>query len=216
MLLHVREYHRPHELPEALALLARPGIQTAPLAGGTTLVGEGSPEVEALVDLQDLGLDHWYQDPAGLYLGAMVRLETLVQAVGSYLPPMARAIGQAARNPMSDGTGIGEELWLLADTARELASPNLRNQATLGGVLASAPGNWLLLGALVALDAVVEAYNPSSSVVPQVPIQDHPARPALPNSQSLADPRTGAISNLQSLISNPSSTGSNNDDFHAS
>ena len=62
MLLNLREYYRPTETGEtdglalALELLARPNIRTVPLAGGDTLIGSGDPAIEAVVDLQALGL----------------------------------------------------------------------------------------------------------------------------------------------------------------
>ena len=64
MLLNLREYHRisPQEpqqaaLDHALALLARRNIHTVPLAGGSSLVGSSDPAIEAVVDLQGLGLE---------------------------------------------------------------------------------------------------------------------------------------------------------------
>jgi len=57
-MLDVKEYHRPHELADALRLLQRQDVRTVPLAGGTGLVGRGGPGVEAVVDLLELGLDY--------------------------------------------------------------------------------------------------------------------------------------------------------------
>ena len=50
------EYYRPQSLEEALELLARPGLTTVPLGGGT-VVNQPSPEPVAVVDLQALGLN---------------------------------------------------------------------------------------------------------------------------------------------------------------
>ena len=67
MLLNLREYHRPGEdaqpgrqrerLDQALALLARPHLRTVALAGGGALLGSSDPSIDAVVDLQGLGLD---------------------------------------------------------------------------------------------------------------------------------------------------------------
>jgi hypothetical protein len=78
MLLNVREYHRisPQEpqrvaLDQALALLARHDIHTVLLAGGDSLVGSADPAVEAVVDLQGLGLEAIRLEEDGLHIGAM-------------------------------------------------------------------------------------------------------------------------------------------------
>ena len=69
MLLNLREYHRPAEageqdgLAQALDLLARPQIRTVPLAGGNGLIASGDPTIEAVVDLQALGLTEISLDP---------------------------------------------------------------------------------------------------------------------------------------------------------
>ena len=58
MLRELRTYHRPKELREALALLGNAQVKTAPLAGGSELLGRQDTEIEAIVDLQDLPLDY--------------------------------------------------------------------------------------------------------------------------------------------------------------
>ena len=50
----VREYHQPETVAETLDLLARSGVVSVPLAGGTTLVSrlvQADNEVEAIIDL---------------------------------------------------------------------------------------------------------------------------------------------------------------------
>ena len=56
MLLNVTEYYRPESIAEAIRLLARPGVKTAPLAGGTLLTGQRDDALQAVVDLRALGL----------------------------------------------------------------------------------------------------------------------------------------------------------------
>src|SRR5690606_41271983 len=82
MLYNLREYHRPRDLDEALRLLQRPEIRTVPLAGGTDLVGQRNPDVEAVVDLSELGLDTTHTEDGVPRLGAMARLATIVQQLG--------------------------------------------------------------------------------------------------------------------------------------
>ena len=92
MLLNLRQYFRPSDdgpedgLAQALELLARPDVRTVPLAGGDTLVGSSDPSVEAVVDLQALGLNELSLDPnlGALSAKAMVtraRLAALEQLV---------------------------------------------------------------------------------------------------------------------------------------
>src|SRR4051812_18752482 len=78
MLYNLREYHRPTEIAEALRLLQRTDIRTVPIGGGTTVIGEGTPEIEAVVDLSELGLDTIKRESNLLHLGATVCLQSLV------------------------------------------------------------------------------------------------------------------------------------------
>ena len=75
MLLNLREYQRPaagsggaeqrEALERALVLLARHETRTVPLAGGDNLVASADRSIEAVVDLQGLGLDSILLEPAG-------------------------------------------------------------------------------------------------------------------------------------------------------
>lgn len=124
-------YYRPQSVAEALALLAQP--HTVPLAGGTRLLAAEAGLSEAVVDLQDLGLDALHERDGQLTVGAMVTLASLARA----LPAQAEATG-------------------LLQTAIKRAGPNTyRNAATLGGVTASRLADSELLAALLVLEAVV-------------------------------------------------------------
>jgi CO/xanthine dehydrogenase FAD-binding subunit len=131
MLYNLREYHRPTDLGEALRLLRRQDVHTLPLAGGTAIVGQGGAQVEAVVDLSALGLDFLKREGRTVRLGAMVRLQAMVEGLGD----------------VADG--------LLADTARRMAGWHIRNTATLGGMLAGGDIHSPLSVALAALDAQV-------------------------------------------------------------
>lgn len=133
----LREYYRPTDLGEAKKLLGRKNIRTIPLAGGVAVVGEASPDVEAVVDLDGLGLD-FIEDEGGLLrIGAMVRLQTIVEKLSDH----------------DDG--------LLADSARRTAGWHIRNSATVGGTLAGGDSHAPFSVALAALGARVTLDNHS-------------------------------------------------------
>jgi CO/xanthine dehydrogenase FAD-binding subunit len=135
VLYNLREYHRPEHLDEAVRLLRRESVRTVALAGGVSVVGEGSPEVEAVVDLSTLGLDFIEQTSGTLCLGAMVCLQTLVDKLGD----------------IAGG--------LLAETTRQTAGLNIRNAATLGGLLAGGDIHAPFSVALAALGARVQIHG---------------------------------------------------------
>jgi carbon-monoxide dehydrogenase medium subunit len=132
MLYNLREYHRPTDINEALQLLRRPDIRTVALGGGIGVVGEGGPDIEAVVDLDGLGLDFIEQQNGTLRLGATVRLQTLVDEL----------------EQIAGG--------LLAKAVRRMGGPNIRNMATLGGALGSGRVHSPLSVSLAALQAQIE------------------------------------------------------------
>jgi len=79
------EYHRPRTIEEALQLLGRAQPRTLPLGGGAFLNATTRPatlpqEDVAVVDLQALGLDAIVPRGNFVALGAMVRLQELLDA----------------------------------------------------------------------------------------------------------------------------------------
>jgi carbon-monoxide dehydrogenase medium subunit len=134
-LYNLREYHRPTNIDEALKLLHRKNIRTVALAGGTNTVGEATPDIEAVVDLDGLGLDFIEHKDGALVMGAMLRLQTVVEKL----------------HDVADG--------LLANAARRTAGWHVRNAATVGGVLASRDIHSPLSVALAALNARVKIYG---------------------------------------------------------
>ncbi len=133
MLKHLKEYHRPRDLRQALELLRRREINTVPLAGGTGLALSKSPRLEAVVDLSELGLD-FVEIGREVRLGAMVTLQTLVQS-----PEVRRIAG-----------------GVLSETARREDAYPIRNAATIGGTVAVASSTSGLLPLLLVLDASLE------------------------------------------------------------
>ena len=127
----IKTYHRPQTLPDALSLLAQPGA--APLAGGLGLI-PANADTHTVVDLQALGLDTIETANDRLTLGAMTRLQDLVD---SDLVPAG--LRQAAHR----------------------AGPNtFRNMATLGGILAAGDWETEFLAALLVFDTHVTLATP--------------------------------------------------------
>jgi len=147
MLLNLREYYRPDEtdgLALALELLSRPDLRTVPLAGGDTLLGSGDLSVEAVVDLQGLGLDLIEDEPVPhgrLRIGVMVTRAALAES-------------ESARLRYGGVLAAGARRW----------SGNVqRNRATLGGALATAATNDPLVVALLACDASLAIRTSTST-----------------------------------------------------
>lgn len=113
MLVNLREYHRPATLDAALALLDRGEIKTVALAGGSRLTSRVDTETEAVVDLQDLSLDIISFSGGEMSLGAMVRVQTLVEELSDEV----------------DG--------IIAQAAKLMGGTNQRNHITVGGVIAA-------------------------------------------------------------------------------
>lgn len=113
------EWLAPTSLDEALALKAERGDEATVLAGGTfigVLVSQRLLDPTCLLSLREVSdLDRIEVRPDGLWLGAMVR---------------HRAVERSS---------LVREGWpALAEAFALVASPRVRNQATVGGVLADA------------------------------------------------------------------------------
>ncbi len=135
----VLAYHRPTNLDEAAELLSDPN-RTA-LAGGTIVVPQArkiNPDGVEVVDLQALGLDTTEADGSRVRIGAMVRLGDM-----STDDRLSQTIREAAK--------------------RELPSA-LRNQATIGGTVAEADPDSLLVAALLVHDANIALHRGTAEV----------------------------------------------------
>lgn len=134
------EIHRPTTIAEAVQLIQRPAPKTAVLAGGTTLVGQSDPTVEAVVDLSEIAdLRGLHTEADSLRLGAMLTLNDLTT-------PAVSALAGGA----------------LSRAAAHATSSLLRRQATLGGALLSGEAPELAV-VLIALGAEVIMYDPAAS-----------------------------------------------------
>ena len=126
----LKAYHRPSSIEEALQLLARPQVSTAVVAGGTSLNARLSDSIEEVVDLQGVGLDEVERNGNRLTLGAMVRIQSLVE--NSQVPALVR------------------------DLAHREGPNTFRNQGTVGGLVTAADPESELLAALLVFEAEVE------------------------------------------------------------
>lgn len=141
MLSSVKAYHRPTNLREALELIRRAGV--VPVGGGTHLMTARDEQVNELVDLQGLGLSYVEADLERVRVGATVTLQQLADA-----PEMVE---------VTQG--------LIGPAVRLMAARNIRNQATVGGVLATDGSENPLLALLLVLDAALVVYAPEERVV---------------------------------------------------
>ena len=140
----LKAYHRPASVDEALQLLARPNVNTAVVAGGTYVIPHMSEMVTEVVDLQDAGLTNVDFTGRSLALGAMVRLQTIVDD---------------HRAPA-----------LLREAAHREGPNTLRNAATIGGTVASPHKGSEFLAALLVLDAQVSVQTVGDSKT--IPLAD--------------------------------------------
>ena len=133
----VTSYHLPTSVAEAVGLLQAHGPDLLVLAGGTVampLVNEGVRRPTRVMGLRRAGMGGIEERDGGLRIGATT---TLTELAAQDAVPM------------------------LATAARRTGSWAVRNMATVGGNLFSAPRGGDVATALLALDAVVEATGPS-------------------------------------------------------
>jgi len=121
-------YKKPKDLKEAGQLFGNSWKDVIPYAGGTDILGlikDGIEQPEQVVDLKGLpGLDKIVYTPGkGLTIGAMVKIADVVE------------------HPV-----IREKFAVLSQAAGEVASPQLRNQGTIGGNICQRPRCWYFRG----------------------------------------------------------------------
>ncbi|MCH9651756.1 MAG: xanthine dehydrogenase family protein subunit M [Deltaproteobacteria bacterium] len=140
------DYHSPSTLEEAVALLARHGDEAKILAGGQSLIPAmrfrlAAPEV--LIDINRLeGLQYIREENGYLAIGGLTR-----------------------ESALEESPVVQQRYPLLADTARVIADPLVRNLATVGGNLAHADPANDHPATMLAYGASVVAQGPGGSRV---------------------------------------------------
>jgi len=138
----ITEYHRPTQIEEALRLLARRDATVVALGGGTHLIGRHRRDVDAVVDLRDLGLSYLRREGDVLRIGATTTLQSLIDA--------------ADLSPAWEGE--------IARVVERTRARNLREAGTVAGTLVAAEHNNPLATLLIAIGATV-AIAPGNETV---------------------------------------------------
>ena len=136
-----REYYRPNNLSEATRLLSSFGKKAKVIAGGTDLLVNKPSGVECLVDVANLDLDYIRKDEDGINIGAATTVDVIESS------PM-----------FASGPYV-----VLLEAAGILATPIVRNMATIGGNICNASPAADLPLALMVLDSTVRAVGLSGS-----------------------------------------------------
>ena len=140
-----KEYFRPGTTREAVELLRRFGESAWPIGGGTDLMVEKNPKVRVLVDVTGLGLSYVNSEESGISIGAT----TLIADIACSL--------MLQKGPFQ----------ILADAARSLGTPQIRNMATLGGNICRASPAADMGPPLIALNAGIKIVGGNDTrVVP--------------------------------------------------
>ncbi len=137
------ELHEPTDLAQAADLLARFPGRARLLAGGTDLIVDlksARTSAEHLVSLNRIESLRGIENQSGLRIGAMT------------------TIAEIERSPL-----IGGPFVALREAARQMASPQVRHLATIGGNIASAVPCADLPPVLGVLDAALVLWSPGGS-----------------------------------------------------
>src|SRR5712691_3799773 len=118
------EYASPTSMEQAVSLLGNSWDDAAPLAGGTDLLSLMKDDVVApkrLVNIKEIGALRGitFNPKQGLRIGALVTIQEL-----------------------ADNARVREAYPVIAKTADEIAGPQVRNMATIGGNLCQRPRCW--------------------------------------------------------------------------
>src|SRR5216110_3249439 len=140
------DYHAPASLPEAIALLSRLGDSAKVISGGQSLL--------PLLKLRLGSAEHLID------IGRISGLE-YVREDGGFL-----RIGGRTRESMLERSELVQTRYpILADTARVIADPLVRNRATVGGNLAHGDPANDHPATMLALRATVVAQGPKGERV---------------------------------------------------
>jgi len=143
LLFRPEEYYHPKDLSEATWLLSSFGRKARVIAGGTDLLVDRPPEVECLVSISNLGLDYIRKDSDGVNIGAATTLDLIE----------------------SSPIFSSEPYKVVAEAISMMATPNIRNMATIGGNICNASPAADLPLALMALGSTVKIAGLSGNKI---------------------------------------------------
>ena len=132
------EYFKPTAVAEAVQLLDKYGEKARFIAGGTDILVAKEPQINVLIDITGLDLSYIKSDDRGVKIGTTT---TFVDIASS--PIMVNA-------PYD----------ILAQAARLVGTPQIRNVATIGGNICHAVPSADSAPALLALDATLGIVGP--------------------------------------------------------
>ncbi len=133
------EYFKPASVMEVVKLLTKYAEKARLIAGGTDILVEKEPQIEALIDVTGLGLDYIKSDGEGVRVGATTTFADI---------EASPALG---KSPYS----------ILAQAAHQMGTPQIRNVATIGGNICSAVPSADSAPPLLALDATISISGPA-------------------------------------------------------
>jgi len=133
------EYFKPTSVGEAVKLLTQYGEKDSFIAGGTDVLVIKDPQIEALIDITDLGLNYIKSDSQGLRIGA------------------ATTFADIETSPVL----IKSPYHIVAKAAHEVGTPQIRNLGTIGGNICSAVPSADSAPALLVLDAILNIAGPT-------------------------------------------------------
>jgi CO/xanthine dehydrogenase FAD-binding subunit len=149
----VKEYLKPRSLDEALALFRERGEAARLVGGGVDLVLHSADGIESLIDLTGLPLAYVEERGGTIAIGATTTLRDLLES-----PLLVDYLG-----------GVIPRMLV------KVASPLLRNLATVGGALASANPWSDVVPLFLALGAEVRLFDGAARTIPLEEL--YPLRP---------------------------------------
>jgi carbon-monoxide dehydrogenase medium subunit len=160
------EYLRPKDIPEAAKFLSSYGNRARIIAGGSDLLVFKPQGVECLIDLSNLGLSYINKEKDGIVIGASTILNEIEHS------PLLTS------GPYK----------IVSEAVGTLATPTIRNTATIGGNLCNASPAADLPPALMVLGATVRiAGKNGSRVMPVADLFEHVKRTALGEGEFLVE-----------------------------
>ena len=134
------EYFKPTSVPEVVKLLAQYGEKGSPIAGGTDLLVMKEPQVEALIDITQLGLSYIKSDAQGIKIGATTTLADIEAS-----PVLSKSLYS-----------------IIAQAAHQMGTPLVRNLGTIGGNICNALPSADTMPSLLVLDAIFHVAGPDT------------------------------------------------------